>query len=242
MKKGMIEIQSLGGGGFFIKSHNCHLLVDPYLGGSPKEGFIRREDPPVKPEDLTGGNLLLSTHCHGDHCDLKLIKFLEGETNCRFIGPQSSIDKMIAAGVKKERTEAVFPDDTLNFPGVEIEVHKGDDPKEEFAVIYVITMEGLRILHNGDCNYSEVYAQIGAKSPIDLAFLNYGKLLYMSDRDLLQAAADLHCKVAIPMHWDLYVDYYLPPEELMDKKADYPFDIRIIKPGECVQIPGWTAS
>ena len=182
--------------------------------------------------------MLLSTHCHGDHCDLKLIKFLEGKTNCHFIGPQSSIDKMIAAEVKKERTQAVFPNDILNFPNVEIKVFKGDDPKEESAVIYVINMGGLHILHNGDCKYSEVYAKIGAKTPIDLAFLNYGKELYMTDHDLLQAAADLHCRVAIPMHWDLYVEYYLPPDGLIDKKADYPFDIRIIKPGECMQITG----
>ena len=230
-----IELTFLGGCGFRLRTAHTCLLIDPYWGGAPREGIDRRQPPPFPAHHLFDAHFVLSTHAHLDHCDPALLKLLHDHSEAQFLGPPSSVAVMTTAGLAPQRIVTVNAAETLSFGEFDGYADKGNDPLEPQAVTFHLTHGDTTIFHSGDSLYADLYKRTGDNQKVDVALLNFGDQLYMSAEDVLQAARDLNCRVCIPMHWDLWEQFYRSPEELATG-SDTSFTIWPLNPGETLLV------
>lgn len=214
ISKDRLTLTFLGGAGFLLEAGGTKIAIDPYLGGDAKPGFERLTPSPLDYQDLRGIDFLLSTHGHLDHCEPMLIEFLAVHSSCRFIGPQSSVEKMREAEVEKERISCVKPGDVTGIGSLELRSVPLHDPYEPHAVGMVIIYQNLSILHGGDSHYSEDFTKLSNQIDVDVALLSSGLKLYMTPEEIFTAAADLKCQVLIPIHWDIWKALYIPIENI----------------------------
>ena len=159
-------------------------------------------------------DFLLSTHAHLDHCEPPLIKFLAAHSNCRFIGPQSSVEKMRENGVANHRITLVKPGDTTTLGSLELRSVTLHDPYEADALGMVVCYQDLSVLHGGDSHYSQDFTRLAEELSIDLALLSSGLKLYMTPEEIFAAAADLQCRALVPIHWDIWKALHIPIEDI----------------------------
>lgn len=216
ISKDELKLTFLGGAGFLIEVEGTKLAIDPYLGGDAKPGFERITPSPVVYEDLVGIDYLISTHGHLDHCEPSLLKYLAQNSTCRFLGPQSSTERMREAGVPDGRVKCLNVGDKADIGTLDIQAVYLHDPYEPHALGIVLIHNNLSILHAGDSHYSGDYKMLGEKMKIDIALLSSGLKLYMSPDEIFQAAKDLGCQALVPIHWDLWKALYIPIEEILN--------------------------
>ena len=99
----------------------------------------------------------LCTHQHADHCDLYSLKAYTQTTNCRFVGPMSTVERMRVFGVPESRIDIAEPGMKITVDDVEIEATENFDviatytfakkpgqtrPFREVAVGYLFKTEG----------------------------------------------------------------------------------------------------
>ncbi len=214
ISKEQLKLTFLGGAGFLVETAGTTAAIDPYLGGDAKQGFERRSPSPVGYEDLAGIDYLISTHGHLDHCEPKLITYLAQNSSCRFLGPQSSIESIMAAGVADERVTCLDAGDKTDLGTLELQAVSLYDPYEPYALGIVLRQKKLSILHAGDSHYSGDYNRLADQMNIDIALLSSGRKLYMSPEEIFKAANDLGCQALVPIHWDLWKALYIPMKEI----------------------------
>jgi len=230
------ELTFLGGSGFRFRSEDTCLLVDPYWGGAPRKGIDRRQEPPFPVQDLYDSQYVLSTHAHLDHCDPRLLRLLHDNTLSQFIGPRSSVEVMTAAGLTEQRIVTAEAGDSFSLGDFSVVAGPGNDPLEPQAVTFHITHADITIFHSGDSLYSDLYKRASEQFPVDVALLNYGRELYMAADDVIRAAQDLGCRICIPMHWDLWEQFYEPPDALTGQYSKAPFKIVTLWSGDSIRL------
>jgi L-ascorbate metabolism protein UlaG (beta-lactamase superfamily) len=235
----ILSLTFLGGAGFLLRAGETEVLIDPYLGCDARDGFERMIPAPYQAKELEGADYLFSSHGHLDHCDPEFIAQLTAKSACELVGPQSSIEKMRRAGIRDERLRQVKPGDELDLPGCRFKARRLHDPMEPKAIGLEINMAGVSLLHGGDAHYSQDYQDIAESLHPDVALLSCGQEIYMSAMEMLTAARDLGCGLLIPMHWDLWRAYHIPPHEIEDawhSGFDQRFDLAILQPGQTLSI------
>jgi len=185
-----IEVTYVANCGFLIKTTNKQLVIDALF----KEGFNNYLVTPdtiatkiiSSKEPFNNIHLLLITHNHEDHFnDSMVVKYLNYNPNNILIAP-SSVTKAIIAypGYKKNKNQLVEIDkvnhaknDTV-VQGIRIKSFflQHDNRPEIENVGYLIDMDGIKILHTGDCTGVDTIQMKNLRlqnSGIDLAFLSY---------------------------------------------------------------------
>ncbi|RLE80332.1 MAG: hypothetical protein DRJ51_06030 [Thermoprotei archaeon] len=204
-----IALWWLGGAGFVLKSLNSIIYIDPYFGSPRSPDWLRLIAVPIRIEDVRKVDVVLSTHEHEDHCDLDFIKHACNDLGAIFAGPDSSISRARAYGIRSDRMRALKPHETLTLKDLKITALPAHDPGSKEALTYILEVNGFAVFHSGDTLYFEELKDIGDKWSVDIALLSLGrnppgKRFYMSPCDVVSAARDLRCKVVIPMHWDIW--------------------------------------
>lgn len=188
VKVGNVEITYLKHAGFKIKGSKV-LYIDPY----------------EVPENLEKADLILVTHDHFDHLDIKSIKrlskadttlvtpkgcFVEGYDTC-------SLDESEERVVKDVKIKTV-PAYNVNKP-----FHK------KGGVGYIVEIDGIRIYHAGDTDRIPEMKSI----EVDVALLPIGGTYTMDVKEAVEAAWDIKAKVYIPMHYGAIPNTKADPEE-----------------------------
>ncbi len=179
------NIRWLGHAGFVIRGSRT-VCVDPYR--------VSTGEP---------AGLILVTHEHSDHCSPEdAVKFIGPDT--WIVAPAAAAAKLTGVAGNPERVKTVKPGDTLTLDGVEIRTvpaynlkipnHKPD----KGHVGYVFRLDGVTYYHAGDTDrIPEMQALIG----VDVAFLPVGGTYTMDAKQAAEAAAEIHPRLAVPMHW-----------------------------------------
>ncbi|TCK05235.1 MBL fold metallo-hydrolase [Phorcysia thermohydrogeniphila] len=248
---GQGRIENLGHSSFLVKVGGRTILTDPFLTDSA--GGIKRVVPPAKlPEELSPDVVLIS-HAHYDHLDLKTLRRLKGEFTV--VTPER------CAKVVKGREVVELADfESTEVKGIKIlkvpaKHNRGRNILYPDTGVggFVFTVEGLTFYFAGDTAFSpELYALIAERAPaIDFAMLPIGGFMPFPFRRFHQTPEEafrgfclLNARNLVPIHfgtWHL-IPFYVKREKAVERLLSCSYicgrekGVLVIRPGEFFDI------
>jgi L-ascorbate metabolism protein UlaG (beta-lactamase superfamily) len=246
---GGAEITWVGHGCVLVEMDGAVLLTDPVLRRSV--AHLRRVVPPAG--ELPSPTAVLVSHQHGDHLDPpSLRRFGQG---VHLIAPPGAADFLVRKG---------FTDVTRLEPGEEVEVgetkvratfadHSGARMRGDGGTAVGYLLEGSRrVFFAGD---TDVFPEMADLGPVDCALLpiwGWGPSLgpgHLDPDGAAKAAALLHPRVVVPIHWGTYAPWHLfvrgrpafldaPPRlfRAAMEAAAPDAELRVLAPGESTSV------
>ena len=202
-----VVLHALGGPSLIYQTPQTTIWIDPLLLRTPDDAVpdaYRATAIPVKPDEVTFGDIIISTHDHEDHCSRDTLPAMVKNTNATIVAPRSSTKKMIGFGIPGERIKTVKAGDRFPFRDVEISVYPSYDANEVDAVSFVISSGGTKFFISGDTADGPALEQVGKEHDLDYALLAFGRTWYMDEAQMLDVAAKLHPKTLLPFHWEFW--------------------------------------
>jgi L-ascorbate 6-phosphate lactonase len=235
------RLWALGGPSFVYRTPQTTIWIDPYFSGTPDTmpaGAYRGPAIPINPEEVSFGDVIISTHAHIDHCHGGTLAPILKNTQAFCVGPESSAAKMRGFGIGDDRIRQIEAGDRFQFRDVEFHVYPGYDAFEPRAVTLVLTSAGTALFVSGDTSDGPALEQIGAAHSLECALLAFGRTWYMSEEDLIRVAGKLKPKTLLPFHWDLWRGHTGNLVKLFEVyHRDRPgFDIKMLLVGDDIHL------
>lgn len=239
LTKQQIALFYLGQEGFLIKYHDRYCLIDPYLSdyvdrncSTDTVKWVRKYDVPIRPEELDFVDYVFCTHDHCDHADPDTLSVLAGHnTKAKFIVPAPVCDSIQSYGVASERILPAAAGEEITFdsctvlpvPAAHEELHT--DENGNFRELgYKICFGNTVLFHSGDCCIYEGLADHLKDVDILMVPVN-GRSFYklhsdiignMDAEEAILLAGEVHPRLLIPMHFDLYDVNGINPAHFVD--------------------------
>lgn len=216
-----------------IRTGELNIITDPVffsasplpIGGKPFD-----LDPASVVDDLPDLDVVIISHDHYDHLDMKSIKRLKDRVG-QFLVPLGVKAHLQTWGVADEKIvefdwyeSRQVGDVTFTFTPTRH--FSGRGLTNQYTTLWgswVVQSSELNLYFSGDSGYSPLFKEIGDKyGPFDIAFIENGAYnedwaeIHMFPEESVQAAVDLHAKRAFPIHWgkfDLSRHQWLEPIE-----------------------------
>ncbi len=232
------------GGIFFIDQYSGPAMYTDksYCGvcnqsGSKSINWIRLNPQIIDPWEFKRLDGVFCTHKHQDHCDIYTINAALKTTDTKFYGPPVVAEKIKGMGVPEDRIVVSKLGESVKLPGAEVEFlycfdttaaqtgGEGMLPYEEVATSFLFKTSGGNILFLGDTWFHDAYVAVGQKYDIDVATFDMGwnasgATDKMTPYDCARVCQLLNCKVAIPDHYDNWVNTGISPELLCQQFID----------------------
>lgn len=207
---GLPPARWLGHAGFEVGVAGLRILIDPVL--APRLLVVPRRLP--VPDLTPGADLVLLSHTHRDHFD---IPTLEQADPHRIVLPEGS-ERFLPPHLR-DRAIPVIPGGTFVDGPVAIRAFAAIHPgwrsplgRSHPALSYLIETGDRRIYHAGDTALGPHFADLGAASPPDLAFIPIGAYSprivlrdkHLSPEEAVAAALALRARWTIPCHFGTY--------------------------------------
>jgi L-ascorbate metabolism protein UlaG (beta-lactamase superfamily) len=186
----------LGHAGFFVKTGEHELLIDPFLSGNGASVD--------RPEDFSPSYIVL-THAHADHYgDTEAIAERSGATVVSSFEVVTYLGKKDIQGLPMNvGGQATLPFGTVKYTPA---WHSNSLPDGTYAGMpsgIVLGLEGKRVYHAGDTGLFSDMALIG-RGGLELAILPIGDQLTMGPDDALEAVKLLNPKRVVPVHYNTF--------------------------------------
>ncbi len=236
-----VKIKHLGQAGFMIESDAGVLVIDPYLSYSVDDGdkWVRRYAPPVKPEEMTGVDVVLLSHDHLDHIDPEtLIGIAAASPECRFAASAHyAVPRLSEIGIDESRVIPLETDISVLFGNIKVTpipaAHEELHPTEKggFAELgFIIETSGKRIYHGGDtCVYEGLSDRIYGADVGILPVNGRDEIRHkmncignMNADEAAELANEAGIGLTIPCHWELYELNSETPENIRAAFDKYP--------------------
>lgn len=206
-----------------FKINGKTILFDPMFGSDASPiGPIRTKrfsaDTLKIIQRLPPIDLVLMSHDHYDHLDMKSIKKLRSKVK-QFAVPLGLGRHLKAWGVARTKIlemdwwdSMILDDLIIHFtPSRHFSGRGLLDRSKSLWGGYVIKTPSKRIYISGDGGYGKHFKTIGEKfGPFDFAFVECGQYneawhqIHMYPEEAVQAAIDAQAKVAMPIHWGAF--------------------------------------
>ncbi|MBD3197417.1 MAG: MBL fold metallo-hydrolase [Candidatus Lokiarchaeota archaeon] len=187
MEYDCVSIAWLGQAGFIFKYNEIVLIIDPYLSDYLAKKYkgkifphIRLMDLPIKPDEISRVNYVLSTHPHSDHMDPETISILsETHRNCNFIVPGPEKEEAIKRGINKDQIIEAYVDREIEITE-EIKIIPIPAKHEEFKVNkdgehsflgYIFKFGDTSLYHSGDSIPYEGLVDKLKRIPVNIALM-----------------------------------------------------------------------
>lgn len=229
---GRLAIWWLGQSGFVIKSRQGTLIVDPYLSESLTTKYEHTERPhvrmtaaPIRGGDLTGVNLVLTSHRHTDHLDAATLSpLLRENTDADLALPESLYHYAERQGLPTHRFIGLDDGVRVHRAGFDIraipsahESIETDAVGRQLYLGFVIEAEGLRLYHSGDTVvYPGLVEKLGPQ-PFDVLFLpingrdaSRGVAGNMTVAEAVDLASVVRPRFVVPHHYDMFTFNTVP--------------------------------
>ncbi|HDN73609.1 MAG TPA: MBL fold metallo-hydrolase, partial [Archaeoglobus sp.] len=193
LKVGEVEITYLKHAGFQIKGKSIIVYIDPY----------------EVTKELEKADLILITHDHFDHKDVKSIRSLSK--------PDTIVVHPKGCTIEGYKTCELSERDKVELKGITIEsvpAYNINKPyHREGCIGYVVTINGVKIYHAGDTDRIPEMKEID----VDVAILPIGGTYTMDVNEAAEAAGDIKANYYIPMHYGVIPNTDADPKEFKRK-------------------------
>jgi L-ascorbate metabolism protein UlaG (beta-lactamase superfamily) len=252
---------------FLIQTSAGNILTDPMYSDRasplPFLGPRRAREPGVRFDDLPAISVVLLSHNHYDHCDLRTLSALERRHSPVVITPLQNGPLVRSAGMRRIeeldwwQESATAPMSVTVTPAQHFSARGPFDRNEALWGGFVFSVGGRRIFFAGDSGYGPHFREVRERiGPVDLALLPIGayeprwfmKDIHMNPAEAVQAHLDLGARQSIGMHFGTF---QLTPEgvaepvaklaEELEKRDVASARFRVLEFGESMRLPS-TAS
>jgi L-ascorbate metabolism protein UlaG (beta-lactamase superfamily) len=241
-----ILIENLGHSTFLVKLGGLEILTDPFL--SESAGGIKRVLPPTRsPEELSPDVVLIS-HAHYDHLDLKTLYRLSGKfevltpKNCQKV-------------IKEKKVKELDYFETVEYKGISFTLVPARHNRGRNIVYpdtkvggFIVEWRGTTIYFAGDTAFSEhLYNLVSSKFKVDIAMLPIGGFLpaifrrfHQTPEEAVKGFKILRAKVLIPIHFGTWhvIPFYVKKERAVERLLSYSYisqirnRVSVIYPGK----------
>jgi L-ascorbate metabolism protein UlaG (beta-lactamase superfamily) len=226
----------IGHSSFLIQVGATAVLIDPVYAerASPFSfaGPRRVRAPGVRFDDLPPISLVLLSHNHYDHCDIKTLQLVERRFHPLVVTPVGNGRLLRSAGMGRveeldwwETTRAGALPITIT-PAQHFSARHMFDRNRALWGGFLIETGGQRILYAGDSGYGPHFREVARRlGPIDLALIPIGAYeprwfmqdIHMNPAEAVRAHLDLEARRSIAMHFGTF---QLTPEGIDEPVRD----------------------
>jgi L-ascorbate metabolism protein UlaG (beta-lactamase superfamily) len=208
---------------FLIQTPAGNILTDPMYSDRAGPWNLlgpRRVRPPaVRLDDLPPVSLVLLSHGHYDHLDLRTLRTLAARFDPLAIAPLGHESLIRSAGIRRVETldwwdgAKTAPIEVTLTPAHHFTARTPFDRNRALWGGFVIQAGGCRIYFAGDTAYVPFFSEIRERlGPIDLALLPIGayeprwfmRSVHMNPAEAVQAHLDLDAARSIGMHFGTF--------------------------------------
>lgn len=222
--------------GYLIEHAGARLVIDPYLSEAAVAKGVTRAVPAPLPAETLAPDWFACTHAHIDHWDpIGAPQILRLHPRCRLLAPASVRPLARAADIEENRllpldvgeTQIVGPFRLTALPTLH---------SDAAGVGLLIQTATAAIYHAGDTEYTTALARdLVARLdgvPLDAALLCInGRLGNMTWPEAALLAERLRPRLAIPNHYDLFVENQQDPQPFLDRCAQLGLAARTLTAG-----------
>jgi L-ascorbate metabolism protein UlaG (beta-lactamase superfamily) len=226
-----MKITYLGHSCFLVATAKARLIIDPYLTGNPMAA--------AKAADIEVDYILCS-HGHNDHTGDALA--ISKRCGAQIIANHEIAEYFAAQGAN---TLGMNPGGAHNFPFGRVKLtiaHHSSSTNEGLNPIYLgspcgilLQADGRTIYHAGDTALFLDMQLIG-RHGLDLAMVPIGDNYTMGIEDAATALEFLKPRLAVPMHYNTWPPIAVDPHEFVEAAARTDHTVRILQPGESLEI------
>lgn len=213
------SITWLGHSCFLIRLQGKTLLTDPFLtevAGIWKLGPKRFVPPGISIEQLPPIDIILVSHNHYDHLDIKTIRQLKDRDKAQVVIPLNLSTYFKRYGYQNiyelDWHESIRLNDICMtaLPAIHYSRRGLFDKNKSLWASFAIDNGKHRLYFSGDTAYGKMFKAIGAEfGPFDAAMMSIGAceprcvmgFFHLSPEEAVQAGLDMNAKNLIGMHW-----------------------------------------
>ena len=245
---GTVAAWWLGQHSFILKyPGGMRIGLDLFLSDTPK----RLLPPLARPDQLSGLDIIVGTHDHGDHIDRPAWPILaRNNPRAQFVVPRTIRDRLAAdLGLPLERVHGVdvgmpFARDAITItalPAAHERLEASAHEPGHSCLGVVVEMAGTAIYHAGDtCLYEGIWAALRRWPRLAAMLLpingrdaaRYGANIIgnMTWQEAVDLAGELRPGLAVPAHWGMFSANTEDPAKFADyARLKYP-DLRVHVP------------
>jgi N-acyl-phosphatidylethanolamine-hydrolysing phospholipase D len=210
----------LGHSSFLVRLDGLNILTDPFLtdyaSPVPPFGPKRFAPPGLPPAQLPPIDLLLLSHNHYDHLDLRTLEALAGKDRIEVVVPLRLARYFEERGYRRVHEldwhqELALGEITIRaLPAIHFSERSPFDRNRTLWTGYAIEGRSKRVYFAGDTAYGPVFQELGRSgTPFDLALLPIGayepralmRAGHVTPEEAVAIGGELHAKRLVGMHW-----------------------------------------
>lgn len=257
--EGRPRVWWLGQSGFLVVTAGSTILFDPYLSDSLTEKYAATDKPHTRltervidPGDLTGIDIITSSHNHTDHLDAAtLLPLLNANPDAKLVIPRANrgfvLDRLGPVG---NRLLEIDAGETLTscatvmhgIPAAHNTVERDGHGRCRFLG-YIAKAGGFTFYHSGDTLMHDGLVPALAPFAPDVAFLPINGNLperrvagNLDGREAAELAHAIRARLAIPHHFDMFAFNTASPDLFIGECRRLGQACHVLRNGEGVDL------
>lgn len=217
-----MNIKIIGHSSVLIEIGEQTIITDPYFSKKGNIVFKRTRPPYGERSQYTYSDLILVSHNHFDHMDIKFFNMLTQKSKVIMPNVMKYLKPIL--GIKNAIGLKTYEKSSIN--GITVTAVPAKHPA--ICCGYIIEAEGKCIYFSGDTYYSSFMKELSQKYPIDIALIpvtTFRTPMTMGEKSAVKAAEALNPKIIIPIH--LGIEPRLPLMRTRDSVDGFTARLRI---------------
>jgi L-ascorbate metabolism protein UlaG (beta-lactamase superfamily) len=216
-----MKIKLIGHSSVLMEIGEQTIITDPYFSKTGNIAFKRTRPPYGERSQYVDSDLVLVSHNHFDHMDIKFFNMLTQKSKVVLPNVMKYMKSIL--GIKNAIGLRTYEKSTIN--GITITAVPAIHPA--ICCGYIIEAEGKCIYFSGDTYYGSFMKGLSEKYTIDIALIpvtTYRIPMTMSERSAIKAVKALNPKTIIPIH--LGIEPRLPLMKTKDSVEEFTVRLR----------------
>ena len=217
-----VYVTWLGHSTTLLQMHGLNILFDPlFLKTASPVSFVgpeRYSEEPLTVEELPKLDIVVITHDHYDHLEMKTVKQLDAKTEL-FVVPLGVENHLMRWGISEEKIQALAWWEETEVDGMTIACtparhyssRRGIDGGKTLFASWVLKDEYHQIYESGDTGYGGHFKAIHETyGDFDLVLTDCAQYnmqwhnIHMLPEEAVEACETLGAKLSMPVHWGAY--------------------------------------